>query len=72
MEISNLSGKKYYSEDVWYIPNMQQNYKYLNSGKAYSSLVDIVCGKDGKLIFVWEKNKTMKDLYNAWCNRELG
>ena len=50
---------------------MQQNYKYLNSGKANDQLVDIICGEENKLVFVWKKSKVMDELYSKWCRREL-
>jgi hypothetical protein len=50
---------------------MLQNYKYLNSNLAFDSLLDIICGRDGKLVFVWDKSDMMDDLYDKWCNREL-
>ena len=53
------------------IPNMKQNYRYLNSGKCKDQLVDIVCGNDDKLVFVWKKSKIMDELYDKWCKHEL-
>lgn len=50
---------------------MQQNYKYLNSAKSNGHLVDIICGNENKIVFVWEKSKEMDELYRLWCNRAL-
>ena len=68
---SELFNTYYEIEDVRLIPNMQQNYKYLNSGKANNQLVDIICGSDNKIVFVWKKSKIMDELYDKWCKREL-
>lgn len=68
---SELFNQYYEMEDVRLIPNMQQNYKYLNSGKATNQLVDIICGTDNKLVFVWKKSEVMNELYDLWCRREL-
>lgn len=70
-EYSELLGIYYDSEDVRYIPNMQQNYKYLHSGKATGELVDIICGNNDRLVFVWKKSPVMNELYAKWCNHEL-
>ena len=41
-EYSDLFQSYYESEDVRYIPNMSQNYKYLNSDKSNGQLVDVI------------------------------
>jgi hypothetical protein len=68
---SDLFKCYYETEETRLIPNMQQNYRYLNSGKAQDQLVDIICGEDNKLVFVWKKSKVMDELYSKWCKREL-
>lgn len=68
---SDLFNCEYEMEEVRLIPNMLQNYKYLNSGKANNQLVDIICGEDNKLVFVWKKSEIMNELYDKWCKREL-
>jgi hypothetical protein len=68
---SELFNKYYETEEVRFIPNMQQNYKYLNSGKANNQLVDIICGEDNRLVFVWNKSEVMNELYSLWCERKL-
>lgn len=50
---------------------MKQNYRYLNSGKATNQLVDIICGDDDRLVFVWNKSEIMDELYDKWCKHEL-
>lgn len=50
---------------------MKQNYKYLNSGKATNQLVDIICGDNDMLVFVWKKSEVMDELYDLWCRHEL-
>lgn len=72
MEVhSDLFGTDYDMEEVRLIPNMKQNFKYMNSGKANGQLVDIICGEDEKLIFVWKKSNVMTELYDKWCKHEL-
>jgi hypothetical protein len=68
---SEITGKIYEGEDARYIPNMLQNYKYLKSNLAFDDLLDIICGNDNKLVFVWKKSKIMDELYDKWCKREL-
>lgn len=70
-EYSDLFQSYYESEDVRYIPNMAQNYKYLNSDKSNGQLVDVICGNDNKIVFVWKKSKQMDELYRLWCERKL-
>ena len=59
------------SEDVRYIPNMQQNYKYLSSPLSHGQLVDIICGNENRIVFVWKRSKEMNELYRLWCDRKL-
>ena len=61
----------YEDEEVRYIPNMQQNYKYLNSTKSQGQLVDIICGNENRIVFIWKKSKEMDELYKLWCERKL-
>lgn len=68
---SDLFDYWYDSEDVRYIPNMLQNYKYLDNPKSKGQLVDIICGSDNKIVFVWNKSKEMNELYDLWCKHEL-
>ncbi|MEG0899817.1 MAG: hypothetical protein RSF40_08940 [Oscillospiraceae bacterium] len=68
---SKITGKIYEPELARFIPNMKQNQRYLFSGKAYDSLLDIICGNEDKLVFVWEINEVMDELYDSWCKREL-
>ena len=71
VQYSDLFHTTYNDEDVRYIPNMQQNYKYLNSAKSNGQLVDIICGNENKIVFVWKKSKEMDELYRLWCDRKL-
>ena len=70
-EYSDIFNTYYDSEDVRYIPNMQQNYKYLSSPLSRGQLVDVICGNENRIVFVWKKSKEMNELYKMWCNREL-
>ena len=70
-EYSDVFNHYYDSEDVRYIPNMQQNYKYLNSSKSHGQLVDVICGNENRIVFVWKKSKEMDELYKLWCERKL-
>ena len=68
---SDVFGAPYYTEEVRYIPNMQQNYKYLSSPLSNGQLVDIICGNENRIVFVWKKSKEMNKLYKMWCDRTL-
>ncbi len=70
-EYSEIFKTEYDSEEVRYIPNMTQNYKYLNNSLSSGQLVDIFCGKDNKIVFAWKKSKEMSELYKKWCDHEL-
>lgn len=70
-EYSDLFKHWYELEEVRLIPNMQQNYKYLNSPLSRGQLVDIVCGSDNRIVFVWKKSKEMDELYKLWCEHKL-
>lgn len=71
-EHSNIFNEEYDSEEVRYIPNMQQNYKYLNSPLSNGQLVDIICGNENRIVFVWKKSEQMNKLYKLWCEHKLG
>lgn len=68
---SELFNCYYEADDCICVPNMQQNYKYLQSGKANGQLMDIVCGDNNKILFVWKKSEVTKELYDLWCLRKL-
>ena len=70
-EYSDIFNSYYDSEDVRYIPNMQQNYKYLSSPLSQGQLVDIICGNENRIVFVWKKSKEMNELYKMWCDHKL-
>ena len=70
-EYSDIFNTEYDSEEVRYIPNMQQNYKYLSSPLSYGQLVDIICGNENRIVFVWKRSKEMNELYRLWCDRKL-
>lgn len=56
-EYSDVFDWEYETEDVRYIPNMTQNYKYLNSPLSHGQLVDIICGNENRIVFVWKNQK---------------
>lgn len=70
-EYSDIFNTYYDSEDVRYIPNMQQNYKYLSSPLSHGQLVDVICGNENRIVFVWKKSKEMNELYKMWCKHQL-
>jgi hypothetical protein len=70
-EYSDVFKWGYDAEEVYYIPNMMQNYKYLNSPLSKGQLVDIIPGNNNRIVFVWKKSSEMSELYKLWCNREL-
>lgn len=48
-------------------PNMLQCYCYLYQG-CDKALVDIVCGENHKMYFVWDRqNEMFKRAHNLWC-----
>lgn len=70
-ECSDIFNTTYDSNEVRYIPNMQQNYKYLSSQLSNGQLVDIICGNENRIVFVWRKSKEMDKLYKLWCEHKL-
>ena len=70
---SKITGKKYNPEHVWYISNMQQvSAQFANGGDIY--LLDVIYNSSknrNKMVFVYEKNDFMIDLYDRWCKYEL-
>ena len=68
---SDIFNTYYDSEEVRYIPNMQQNYKYLSSPLSHEQLLDIICGNENRIVFVWKRSKEMNELYRLWCDRKL-
>ena len=70
-EYSDIFNTEYDSEEVRYIPNMQQNYKYLSSPLSHGQLVDIICGNENRIVFVWKRSQEMNELYRLWRDRKL-
>lgn len=68
-EYSDVFAWEYDTEDVRFIPNMAQNYMYLNSQLSKGQLVDIIPGQNKRVVFVWRKSKEMNELYHQWCNK---
>lgn len=66
-EFSIVTGKSYDPNDCVHIVNTLQVYKYLNNN---AELLDVFCGNDNKLIYVFNKKDTY-ELYDKWCKREL-
>ena len=54
-EYSDIFNWEYETEDVRFIPNMAQNYMYLNSPLSKGQLVDIIPGRIDEL-FLFGKN----------------
>nr|DAO07917.1 MAG TPA: hypothetical protein [Caudoviricetes sp.] len=50
-----------------FIPNMAQNFMYLNSHLSKGQLVDVIPGQNKRVVFVWKKSKEMTELYKQWC-----
>lgn len=71
LEYSDVFKREYDSEEVRYIPNMMQNYKYLSSPLSNGQLVDVICGNENRIVFVWKKSKEMNELYRLWCEHKL-
>ena len=66
---SNITNKTYDQARAAYITNMKQAYLYLRNGAV---LLDILYmnTKTGVLVFVFEKNDTLRELYDLWNNHE--
>lgn len=71
---SRMFNKYYDSDNVVYVTNFQQVYKYLNASEEVANdLVDILYSGTRKdcLVFVFNKSKLIKELYRKWQNHEL-
>lgn len=65
-----IPGVQYQTDSVAYIANMKQSYLYLRNG---ANLLDILYfnTKADSLVFVFEKNDDLWELYKKWNNHEL-
>ena len=65
-----IPGVQYQTDSVAYIANMKQSYLYLRNG---ANLLDILYfnTKADSLVFVFEKNDDLRELYKKWNNYEL-
>lgn len=65
-----IPGVQYQTDSVAYIANMKQSYLYLRNG---ANLLDILYfnTKADSLVFVFEKNENLRELYKKWNNHEL-
>lgn len=65
-----IPGVQYQTDSVAYIANMKQSYLYLRNG---ANLLDILYfnTKADSLVFVFEKNEGLRELYKKWNNHEL-
>lgn len=65
-----IPGVQYQTDSVAYIANMKQSYLYLRNG---ANLLDILYfnTKADSLVFVFEKNEWLRELYKKWNNHEL-
>ena len=71
---SRMFNKYYDSDNVVYVTNFQQVYKYLNASEEVANdLVDILYSGTRKdcLVFVFNKSKLIKELYRKWQTHEL-
>lgn len=50
------------------IVNQKQAYKYIENG---IKPVEIVCGYEEKLVFIFEDSEKLQDLFIKWKNYEL-
>ena len=69
-EYSEVFDHYYNIEDSLIIVNMKQNYFYLSSPLSKGKLMDVLPGRDEKVIFIWQKSKEMTELYHQWCDRK--
>ena len=65
-----IPGVQYQTDSVAYIANMKQSYLYLRNG---ANSLDILYfnTKADSLVFVFEKNDNLRELYKKWNNHEL-
>lgn len=65
-----IPGVQYQTDSVAYIANMKQSYLYLRNG---ANLLDILYfnTKADSLVFVFEKNDDLRELYKKWNDHEL-
>lgn len=74
LKFSKLFNKYYNADEVVYLTNLCQVYKYLNTSEEIASdLVDILYSGTRKdcLVFVFNKSKLIQELYKKWKNHEL-
>lgn len=67
---SNITHKTYDQGQASYISNMRQAYLYLRNG---ANLLDILyeSTKSDMLVFVFERNDNLRQLYEMWNRHEL-
>ena len=72
---SQVTGKKYdyFSESIIRIINLKQAMSYLSNG---AELMDIYTSRNRKtndpvLVFVFNKNEKLQELYDLWCKHKL-
>ena len=71
---SRLLSRWYDADNVLYLTNIQQVYKYLNASEEVAdNLLDILYSGTRKdcLVFVFKKAPLMQELYHKWQNHEL-
>ena len=70
---SKITGREYNETSCVYVVNMLQAARYMKNG-AHEFLVDILYDgvkREDTLVFVFEKNDIIKDLYKKWNAHEL-
>lgn len=67
---SPITGKQYDAARCAYISNIKQAYLYLRND---ANLLDILYfnTKSDSLVFVFEKDKKLRELYELWNKHEL-
>lgn len=71
---STVLNKYYDPDNVVYICNLQQVYKYLNASEEVAkNLVDILYSGTRRdcLVFVFQKTPIIQELYKKWQAHEL-
>jgi hypothetical protein len=74
LKFSKLLNRYYNPDEVVYLTNLCQVYKYLNTSEEIAAdLVDILYSGTRKdcLVFVFKKSQTIQELYKKWKNHEL-
>lgn len=66
---SQITGKVYDPDNVWYVANNDQIVFYNNNGAEGEVLDVLYNSRRKKFIFAYPKNDFIKLLYEKWCEQ---